>query len=126
MYLLLNFFFIDSQSKYISKKQQQKENWDILHEKFLSVFSEESCPATDTCSLCGCHCTDIILCQECGPTAYFCDKCCRNHHRNSWFHQPKKWTVSNYMVFWHNILGFIDKLHVQYQRMWLIYVYNKL
>ena len=82
-------------SSYALKKQKLLEAWDSIRVNLLNVRLEEMAPASTLCCLCGViQDCGIIRCQECGPSAYYCEECCVKVHEHIIFHRPKKWNVS--------------------------------
>ncbi|CAG2254522.1 unnamed protein product [Mytilus edulis] len=73
------------------------EAWDLLREKLLVTRIEEFSPASYSCCFCDSQEQEIIYCQDCGPTAYYCHTCCMRIHKNILFHKPHQWKQSMYV-----------------------------
>ena len=62
-------------------------------------------PSSDICVLCSTHVENIVMCENCGPLAYYCDECCERNEccerilGPMLFHKPKRWTVS--IILWY-------------------------
>lgn len=81
---------------YREKREKINEAWSNLRSNLLSSRIEELSPASYFCCLCDSHEETIIFCQDCGPTAYYCNACCQRVHRNILFHMPHKWKVTTF------------------------------
>ncbi|CAG2254524.1 unnamed protein product [Mytilus edulis] len=82
---------------YSEKRKKVMEAWDLLREKLLVTRIEEFSPASYSCCFCDSQEQEIIYCQDCGPTAYYCHTCCMRIHKNILFHKPHQWKQSMYV-----------------------------
>ena len=73
------------------KKKATSEAWEGIRECLARTVIQEAAPATYKCAICEEMIQDIIWCHECGPSAYFCQSCCNNHHAIIALHQPQIW-----------------------------------
>ena len=67
---------------------------ESIRKALISVRVEEMSPSSDICVLCSKHVENIVMCENCGPLAYYCDEYCERSHGPLLFHNLKKWTVS--------------------------------
>ena len=76
---------------------QSKANitgWKSIRSKLLRRYTESSAmPHGQLCLLCANSAE--LLCEQCGPAAFFCKQCFYLHHTSTnIFHTPKEWEVN--------------------------------
>ncbi|XP_076079987.1 uncharacterized protein LOC143050754 [Mytilus galloprovincialis] len=86
-----------AKNSYATKKKKLIEAWEGLREDLILTRLQELSPATHECGFCHDEQPDIIICQDCGPQAYYCSSCCERVHRNILFHKPQQWKGSMYV-----------------------------
>ncbi|XP_063431701.1 uncharacterized protein LOC134714389 [Mytilus trossulus] len=86
-----------AKNSYAAKKKKLTEAWEGLREDLILTRLQELCPATHEYGFCHDEQSDIIMCQDCGPQAYYCSSCCERVHRNILFHKPQQWKGSMYV-----------------------------
>ncbi|XP_076076240.1 uncharacterized protein LOC143047159 isoform X2 [Mytilus galloprovincialis] len=82
---------------YAEKRKRVMGAWDLLRDKLIDTRLEEQSPATHCCCFCESSVDDVIFCQDCGPSAYYCDTCCKRIHQNILFHKPHQWKQTMYV-----------------------------
>ncbi|XP_071140726.1 uncharacterized protein [Mytilus edulis] len=82
---------------YAEKRKRVMGAWDLLRDKLIETRLEEQSPATHCCCFCESSVDDVIFCQDCGPSAYYCDTCCKRIHQNILFHKPHQWKQTMYV-----------------------------
>ena len=88
------FTFLDAQTKHKKTSTATSHGWCNVRDQMVQAMCERAAPETHQCVACNNTVKNIVLCNDCGPTAYLCLKCTELHHKFIHFHKPLLWTVS--------------------------------
>lgn len=81
------------QTSHAKRQQKVAEDWAHMLPNLIQLHADLSEPPTHSCIVCGDEVDEVIVCQDCGPAAAYCDTCFPGAHRLTWHHIPKKWKV---------------------------------
>ncbi|KAJ8308655.1 hypothetical protein KUTeg_013529 [Tegillarca granosa] len=84
-------------TEYEIRKNKIIENWNRVRQVLVDTHIEELSPSSNECCMCKTVVEEIIYCDDCGPTAYYCQACCQRIHAVVVFHTPQIWKGSLYV-----------------------------
>lgn len=80
-------------SAYYASKAAELAQWEKLRPALLQSAFDRSAP-TSTCLMCESVCTNIVMCDDCGPAYSLCPTCAEADHKLRPLHSLTIWRVS--------------------------------
>ena len=84
-----------TQSAHCADYEQLSRRWREIFPLLIDAELEQYAPSTSNCGICEKELsTELIKCEDCSATAYYCSDCYHKTHKQIMFHKPIIWSVS--------------------------------
>lgn len=81
------------------RKAEAVLRWNVIRRELTDCHSQSFAPLFAYCAMCKAPEDRLILCPDCGTTAYYCTACFRRHKALAPLHIGIKWQVRYYFSF---------------------------